>query len=125
MHFTDRQDAGERLAELLLKFARQEGVVYALPRGGVVPGAIIARRLQMPLEVITARKIGHPMNPEYAIAAVTDTGEIASNSREVMRVDADWFRRAAGAQQQEAQRRYRRFMAGRKPVDVTGKVAGP
>lgn len=121
--FKDRVDAGRQLADLLLRFRDQEGVVFALPRGGVVLGAEIARRLHMPLDLITARKIGHPLSAEYAIGAVTDTGETATNPAEFGRIDPSWYRREVQQQQQEAQRRYHAYLGDRPHVPVSGKVA--
>src|SRR4030067_713469 len=34
MHFRDRAEAGRLLAQALKKYQKQDGVVYALPRGG-------------------------------------------------------------------------------------------
>jgi putative phosphoribosyl transferase len=44
--------------------------VYALPRGGVPLGAEVARALSAPLDVVFARKIGAPDQPELAVGAV-------------------------------------------------------
>lgn len=74
--FRDRKDAGLQLAKKLLAYAGDpEGIVIALPRGGVVLGAIIANELHLPLDIISPRKIGAPFNPELAIGAITETGE--------------------------------------------------
>ena len=123
MRFKDRADAGRRLAALLQKYRGKEGVVFALPRGGVPVGAEVARALDMPLDLIIARKIGHPDNPEYAIAAVTETGELAANPQEVEGVNEDWYRRAVVAERQEAQRRHGRYLGDRPGVTAEGRVA--
>ncbi len=68
--FDDRREAGERLADALLDTDRADGVVYALPRGGVPLGAIVAERLGLPLDLILVRKIGLPWQPEVALGAV-------------------------------------------------------
>ena len=68
-YFTDRIDAGKKLA-LALKDFRGNGIVLAIPRGGVVLGYVIAKELRVPLDVIIPRKIGAPDNPELAIGAV-------------------------------------------------------
>lgn len=69
--FHDRIDAGEKLAEALQSYSnRPETVVLAIPRGGVVTGFAIAKELNLPLEVVLIKKIGHPANREYAIGAV-------------------------------------------------------
>ncbi|MDQ2695157.1 MAG: phosphoribosyl transferase, partial [Pseudomonadota bacterium] len=76
MRFTDRSEAGQRLAAVLDKYKGQDGIVYALPRGGVVLGVEVAAALAMPLDLIIPRKIGHPWNPEYAICAVAEEGDL-------------------------------------------------
>jgi predicted phosphoribosyltransferase len=123
MYFIDRADAGRKLAKLLLKYRGRDGVVLALPRGGVPVAAEVARALEMPLDLITARKVGHPGNPEYAIAAVTETGELAVNPDEVAELDRHWFDRAVAAQREEAQRRHERYIGDRPPIPVAGRVA--
>ena len=123
MHFRDRADAGEQLAQALKKYQRQDGVVYALPRGGVVLGAIVARALDMPLDLLIPRKIGHPLQPEYAICAIVENGEMACNQQEVARVDPQWFRQEVEAERHEARRRRELYLGGREPEPVKGKTA--
>jgi predicted phosphoribosyltransferase len=108
---------------LLLSLAIAPGVVYPLPRGGVVLGVEIACYLQMPLDLIIPRKIGHPRNSEYAIGAVTETGELICNEREVARVDPHWLEQRVVQERQEARRRRERYLGGRKPLAVAGKLA--
>jgi len=76
MIFRDRAYAGQRLAELLKPEFPISGYVVAIPRGGVPVALEIARALNLPLRLIFIRKIGHPINPEYAIGAVSDTNEL-------------------------------------------------
>jgi putative phosphoribosyl transferase len=72
--FTDRIDAGKRLASVLKDFTGKNGIVLAIPRGGVVVGFEIAKALNLQLDVIIPRKIGSPENPELAIGAVAEDG---------------------------------------------------
>jgi len=123
MRFKDREDAGRRLASLLQAYQGKQGVVYALPRGGVPVGVEVAHALNMPLDLIIARKIGHPDNPEYAIAAVTEDGELATNPQEVEGVDHAWFRQAVAVQQREAQQRHKRYLGNRAAAAIAGRVA--
>jgi predicted phosphoribosyltransferase len=123
MRFRDRADAGEQLAQALKKYQRQDGVVYALPRGGVVLGAIVARALDMPLDLLIPRKIGHLLQPEYAICAIVENGEMACNQQEVARVDPQWFRQEVEAERHEARRRRELYLGGREPEPVKGKTA--
>jgi len=124
MLFRNRVDAGKRLATLLAeKYAGGDGVVYALPRGGVPLGLEVAHALDMPLDLIIPRKIGHPGNPEYAICAVTEQGETLCDEREQTLVDKDWLAHRVRAEVAEAKRRRQCYLADRTPVPVKGKLA--
>jgi len=68
--FTNRSEAGRMLATRLRKYKNIPGVVLAVPRGGVPVAYEIAKELNIPLEVILVKKLGHPNNKEYAIGAV-------------------------------------------------------
>lgn len=68
--FRDRREAGKRLAKRLDHLKNYRPLVLALPRGGVPVSAEVARRLEAPLDLILARKIGAPDQPELAIGAV-------------------------------------------------------
>lgn len=77
--FLNRRDAGEQLARELKNIAVKDGVVMAIPRGGVVVGAEVARELKLPLDLIIPRKVGAPNNPEVALGAVTQDGTAIFN----------------------------------------------
>ena len=82
--FADRAEAGGLLAARLQELRLDHPVVFALPRGGVPIGAEVARSLSAPLEVVFARKLGAPQQPELAIGAVagvSDAPEIVLNRR--------------------------------------------
>lgn len=123
MHFKNRVEAGRLLADALKTYSGQEGVVYPLPRGGVPLGVEIAKALNMELDLIIPRKIGHPYNPEYAVAAVGETGEPVVNQAEVDRVDPKWFQQEVARQREESRRRREAYLHGRDPLPVEGKVA--
>lgn len=124
MRFKTRLHAGELLAELVAeKYQDTEAVVYALPRGGVPLGFKVAEALNMPLDLIIPRKIGHPTNPEYAVGAVTEAGEAVVNEREVERLDQTWFEQERNDEMTEAKRRREHYLSDRNPVPVSGKVA--
>ena len=70
--FKDRIEAGEQLANKLLKFKNNKNaIVVTIPRGGLPVGHIIAKKLNLPLEIVLSKKIGHPLHKEFAIGAVT------------------------------------------------------
>ncbi len=84
MLFRNRADAGRKLAIRvdqylfgLSKEARQADViVVGLPRGGVPVALEVARRFCCPLEIIVAKKLPYPNQPEYAIGAVCPGGVV-------------------------------------------------
>ena len=76
MPFRDRSEAGRRLARALAHYKGEETVVFALPRGGVPVAAIIAAELQAPLDLILVRKIGVPYQPEFAMGAIAEGGNL-------------------------------------------------
>jgi predicted phosphoribosyltransferase len=89
----------------------------------VVIAAEVAGHLHAPLDVSIPRKVGHPFNPEYAIAAVTENGGMAANQEEITEVDPAWFEEEVTKQRQEAKRRRELYLKGRPPVSVKGKTA--
>ena len=70
--FQDRSEAGKLLAAKLMQYKDTPGVILAVPRGGVPVAYEIARELNLPMEVVLVKKLGHPFNKEYAIGAVVD-----------------------------------------------------
>lgn len=123
MHFKNRVDAGKKLATLLEKFRGKDCVVYALPRGGIVLGAEIAKRLNSPLDLIITRKIGHPHSPEYAIGAVAENGHTIFNKEEIINVLESYLSSEAEKQKQEAKRRRDVYSSKRPPIPSEGKIA--
>lgn len=72
--FYDRADAGKQLAARLSRYALENPVILALPRGGVPIGYQIAKLLLASLNVIIVKKVGLPSRPEFGIGAVSEEG---------------------------------------------------
>ena len=68
------------MAALLAKYSSDRPVVVGLPRGGVPVAAEIARALRADLDIIIAGKLRAPYNPELAIGAVTENGQVYLNA---------------------------------------------
>ena len=72
MRYRDRKEAGERLAQELLRLHLINPVVLALPRGGVPVAYEVAQAFVAPLDLVMVRKIGVPSQPELAAGAVVN-----------------------------------------------------
>jgi putative phosphoribosyl transferase len=127
--FRDRADAGEQLAEAVIRQLAEietglkpiQPIVYALPRGGLPIAAPLAQKLGCPLDIIVAKKITGPENPELALGAVTADGQVLWGRQRVLRYH---LRQTV---QQEAQAKAKAQwgqMASACPqVDPTGAIA--
>ena len=77
MILKDRRDAGKKLAGKIFDCMKgKDVIVLAVPRGGVIIGQVIAKKLGCPLDVIISKKITPPSSPEYAIGAIAHDGTI-------------------------------------------------
>lgn len=123
MKFKDRTDAGKQLAEELQDYKNEDVVVYALPRGGVEIGAITANSLNAPFDLLIARKIGHPNWAEYAVGAVTESGEPVWNKAETRAIDEEWLQAAVKEQREEAKRRRDAYLKDYPQIDPANKTA--
>lgn len=122
--FSDRQHAGEVLARAVLDLKGGDVIVLAIPRGGVVVASVVARALGAPLDVIVTRKIGAPGEPEYALGAVTQDGEVIIDEDAVrmLQVSRDYLDREAANQAEEVRDRMRRFRGERPYPSLKGKT---
>jgi putative phosphoribosyl transferase len=124
MIFRDRCDAGEQLAARL-SFLKNEPdlIVLGIPRGGVVVAAEIARALNAPLDVFMAHKIGAPFNPELAIGALTESGDVWLDQVLIdqTRSNPNEIKHAVDSQRLEISGRTAMFRAGLAPLEVAGK----
>lgn len=122
-HFHDRQAAGRLLAKRLKQYKDQDAVIFALPRGGVVVGAEVAESLHAPLDIVVPRKIGHPIDAEYAIAAISETGKLVADKATLATIDEDWLSVEMLRELKEAERRRSTYMKDHPPASVQGKTA--
>lgn len=89
MRFKDRQDAGKKLAHLVSSKITKDSVILALPRGGVPLAICISNEVSAPLDLILAKKIGHPAHREFAIGAIAEDGKPILNKDVI--VNNDWL----------------------------------
>lgn len=117
--FRDRMEAGELLAAKLKKYKNTSGVVLAVPRGGVPVAYAVARELGFPIEVVLTKKIGHPMNKEYAIgaASLTDYFVIPHEN-----VSEEYIQEELKLIRANLKKMYIRFMGDKEPTDIKDKT---
>ena len=120
----DRRDAGQRLAVLLTRYAGDDPLILALPRGGVPVGAQIAAHLDAPLDVLVVRKLGHPRQPELALGALAEGGVRILNTGLLRRLglDAAILDQVTAREREELERRVAEYRGRRAPAAVTGRT---
>jgi putative phosphoribosyl transferase len=125
MSFIDRADAGRRLAERLGRFRHARPVILALPRGGVPVAAEVSAALDAPLDLVIARKVGVPFQPELAMGAIAEDGDPVRNEYVIRTAEItdDEFARACARERLEIARRRRRYLGERPPTPLAGRTA--
>lgn len=119
MYFLNRYDAASKLAPLLEKYRDKEGVILAVPRGGVPIAYYLAKYLDLPLDLLMTKKIGHPANEEFAIGAVGLEGCIVDN---IYDIPQDYIEQETNRIRKSLAERYREFMGDKEPLDIKDKM---
>lgn len=123
MMFANRVEAGQRLGAAMQGWRASSPVVLGLARGGAVVGAEVARSLDAPFDVMIARKIGAPRNPNYAIGAVAPGATWVDEAMvHLLDVPRDYLTRAISGEGQELERRDHVIHDHHPPVDVVGRT---
>lgn len=124
MTFRDRREAGRLLAEKLSFLKGKENLlVLAIPRGGVVVGSEVAKALDAPLDVYITRKIGAPYNPELAIGAIASDGTLILDRSLASRlgVSEEYIKAQSAREQEEIERRIRKYRGDQPSPVLEGK----
>jgi putative phosphoribosyl transferase len=120
--FADRTDAGIQLAGELRSLKLHDPIVLAIPRGGVVTGAAIARELGADLDVVLSRKLRAPYRSELAIGAVGEDGEVYISDLElVVSVSQAYIEKEQRHQLREIKRRKKLFRAARPQASIADR----
>ena len=118
--FLNRTDAAVRLLAELDFLKGEDGLVLAVPRGGVPLGRIIADGLGWPLVPLLIKKIGHPANPEFAIGAVTLEGAFTEDHP--ADVDPEFLKEEILRLRKLLSDRQRQLLHGREPENCRGRT---
>jgi putative phosphoribosyl transferase len=122
--FRDRVHAGDLLADVLEAHRGiDDGIVLALPRGGVPVAARVAGRLGIPLDVFIVRKLGLPGHSEYAMGAIASGGVIVVNEDAVSRlgISQEAIDAVAERELRELERREDLYRGDRPPLDLQSR----
>lgn len=123
--YRDRKDAGEQLARALApQHKGQDALVLALPRGGVPVAYEMARELDAELDVLVARKLGAPSQPELGVGAVAPGGVRVVDERltNLLHITRDELDNVEALELAEMERRLRRYRGERAPPRVKGRT---
>jgi len=121
--FQNREDAAKKLAKKLEWLKKENPIILAIPRGGVVIGNVIASELGVKLDILVSRKVGAPDNPELAIGAVMHDGSYFPNERIMimLNVPQNYINQEIDVQMKEIERRLVKFR-GSKEYDLKGRT---
>ena len=125
LRFRDRVDAGRQLAAKLEHLGEDSPLVLGLARGGVVVAAAVADSLRWPLDVLVARKIGAPFQPELGIGAIAPGGVRFIDKHRTQQLGISDAEVAAIARREaeEVHRRLEAYRRGRPTIALAGRTA--
>ncbi|MFO7926478.1 MAG: phosphoribosyltransferase [Halobacteriota archaeon] len=123
--FTDRTEGGRQLADTVSERGIDADMMLAIPRGGLPVGQAVADRLGVPLDIVAARKLGAPSNPELAIGSVASDGTVWLNDSliENLGVDEAYVEATIERERGVAREKTERYRGGRPPLELAGKTA--
>ena len=123
MIFQNRIDAANQLAKNLEWVKKDNPVILAIPRGGVIIGDVISSSLNATLDIVISRKIGAPHNPELAIGAVMHDGSYFPNDDiiRMLSVPQKYIDSEMHAQTKEIEHRLMKFR-GTNEYHLEGKT---
>jgi len=121
MMYDNRVEAGKLLYKELQDYKdRRDAVVVTIPRGGVPIGSTLADKLNLPLDLVLSKKIGHPFNKEYAIGAATLENKILSNG--AADLSSDYIEKETKFVREILKERFQLYYGSNKPIDLTNKI---
>lgn len=122
--FADRKDAGQKLAKVLSHYAAEKPIVLGMPRGGVVVAYEIAQKLNATLDIVVSRKIGAPLQPEYAIGAIAERNVQIFNSEAISLLNINEVELMAlvAREKKEMERRIKLYRGSKPELNLKNKV---
>jgi putative phosphoribosyl transferase len=123
--FHDRVEAGRRLAANLTGYRdRDDVLVLAIPRGGVLVASEVAQALHAPLDILLVRKLGVPGQRELAMGAIA-SGGIRILNRELideLGISEEEIGETVAEQEDELRRHEQLYRGVRPDVSAQDKI---
>ena len=120
--FYDRKDAAIQLADALKNYKDKNAVVLGIPRGGAVTAYYVALSLNAEYSLLISRKLGHPLNPEYAVGAIAEDGTIHLNKYALQEVTQKDIDESVSQQKQEIERRINILRKGQPLPEIKNRI---
>ncbi len=123
--FRSREEAGAALAEVLQRFRDDRPVVLGIARGGVAIARPVAQLLKAPLEVVVARRLAVPWEPNVSLGAVAESGGMEIDQRTVAtaNVEEGELEYTIARERFEIGRKVRAWRSGRPLPALDGRTA--
>ncbi len=112
MIYKNRFDAGSKLSLSLKKYKNDSKVVIVgIPRGGVEVAFYVSKKLELPMEITMAKKIGDFFNPELAIGAVAEENTVVLNNNliESLNISNDYIESKIQEKKQEIKEKLKHY----------------
>ncbi|WP_456449772.1 phosphoribosyltransferase [Hydrogenimonas sp.] len=122
MRFRDREDAGKHLARALMHYRKDHPLVLAIPRGGTEVGFEVAKALDADFDLLIARKLPFPDNPESGFGAIAEDGSLYIIPYYAQLLDPKLIEAIVEEQKREIVRRIERLRGGRPITPPEGRT---
>ena len=122
MLFQNREHAARLLAQRLSAYYQNKNpLVLAIPRGAIGMAEIIADALGGELDVVLVHKLGAPNQPELAIGAIDETGNVflSGYGRDI---DSAYLKAEKQAQLEILRKRRAQYTPSRGAIDSHGRL---
>jgi putative phosphoribosyl transferase len=122
MKFQNAATAGAELALRLNEFhGSSQTIVIAIVSGGVGVGAEVARRLELPLELLFIRRLLAPFGPQNVLCATNVGGTLVVDAQVPQTFEGNGLDHAIADGIKQLSERERFCRDSRPPVDISGK----
>jgi predicted phosphoribosyltransferase len=120
--FTDRKDAGKKLAKALQQYKNQDVIVFAIPKGGVEVAYEVVKYLNAQLSLLISRKLPLPSNPEAGFGAIAEDGNIFIFNDTYSWLSEEIIEKIITEQQKEIERRIKVLRDGNPLPNIENKM---